>query len=184
MRRGVIGGALLLLCVMAPGCGENPTSPTSAEAPFAGQFSGTWAGAMTAASVSGGECVGDDLRATLGAPATDQGTITLTQTANDVSATVRSATTGLTCRFDGSASLTTFAASAVSCDAEVLYRCSNGQPRVLRPVGSTMTARQIGGAAIGVVTTTYNVFFVDPVTRQELPVAGLTVQNQFTALRR
>jgi len=184
MRRGVIGGAVLVVCLAAAGCGEDVTSPTSAEAPFAGQFSGTWAGTMTTASVSGGECVGDDLRATLGAPATDQGTITLAQTANDVSVTVRSATTGLTCRFDGSASLTTFAASAVSCDAEVLYRCSNGQPRVLRPVGSTMTATQTGGAAVGVVTTTYNVFFVDPVTKQELPVAGLTVQNQFTALRR
>jgi hypothetical protein len=139
---------------------------------------------MTTASVSGGECVGDDLRATLGAPAIDQGTITLTQSANDVSATVRSATTGLTCRFDGSASLTAFAATAVSCDAEILYRCSNGQPRILRPVGSTMTATQTGGSAIGVVTTTYNVFSVDPVTKEELPVAGLTVQNQFTALRR
>jgi hypothetical protein len=183
MRRGVIGGAVLLVCLAAAGCGEDVTSPTSA-APFAGQFSGTWGGTMTTASVSGGECVGDDLRATLGAPAIDQGTITLTQNANDVSATVRSATTGLTCRFDGSASLTTFAASAVSCDAEILFRCSNGQPRILRPVGSTMTATQTGGAAVGVVTTTYNVFSVDPVTKEELPVAGLTVQNQFTALRR
>jgi hypothetical protein len=184
MRRGVIGGAVLLVCLAAAGCGEDLTSPTSAEAPFAGQFSGTWAGTMTTASVAGGECVGDDLRATLATPPADQGTITLTQTANDVSATIRSATTGLTCRFDGSASLTTFAASAVSCDAEILYRCSNGQPRVLRPVGSTMTATQTGGAASGVVTTTYNVFFVDPVSKQELPVAGLTVQNQFIAFRR
>ena len=47
-----------------------------------------------------------------------------------------------------------------------------------------MTATQTGGAAIGVVTTTYNVFFVDPATKQELPVSGLTVQNQFTAFRR
>jgi len=139
---------------------------------------------MVTTGVSGGECVGVDVRATLGAPAIDQGTITLTQTANDVSATVRSATTGLTCRFDGSASLTTFAASAVSCDAEILYRCSNGQPRILRPVGSTMTATQTGGAATGVVTTTYNVFSLDLLTKQETPVAGLTIQNQFTALRR
>jgi hypothetical protein len=184
MRRGVIGGAVLLACLAAAGCGENLTEPTAAQAPFAGQFSGTWAGAMVTTGVSGGECVGDDVRATLAAPGVDQGTITLTQTANDVSATVRSATTGLTCRFDGSASLTTFAASAVSCDAEILYRCSNGQPRILRPVGSTMTATQTGGAASGVVTTTYNVFSFDPATKQETPVAGLTVQNQFTALRR
>ena len=42
MRRGVIGGAVLLVCLAAAGCGEDVTSPTSA-APFAGQFSGTWA---------------------------------------------------------------------------------------------------------------------------------------------
>ena len=165
--RGVIGGAVLLVCLAAAGCGENLTEPTSAQAPFAGQFSGTWAGAMVTTGVSGGECVGDDVRATLAAPGVDQGTITLTQTANDVSAIVRSATTGLTCRFDGSASLTT-----------------NGQPRILRPVGSTMTATQNGGAASGVVTTTYNVFSFDLLTKQETPVAGLTIQNQFTALRR
>ena len=78
----------------------------------------------------------------------------------------------------------TFAATAVSCDAEILYRCSNGQPRILRPVGSTMTATQTGGAATGVVTTTYNVFSFDLLTKQEVPVAGLTVQNQFIAFRR
>ena len=68
MRRGVIRGAALVVCLAAAGCGENLTSPTSAQAPFAGQFSGTWAGTTTTASVGGGECVGDDLRATLGAP--------------------------------------------------------------------------------------------------------------------
>jgi hypothetical protein len=47
-----------------------------------------------------------------------------------------------------------------------------------------MTATQTGGAASGVVTTTYNVFFLDLVTKQEVPVAGLTVQNLFTAFRR
>ena len=51
-------------------------------------------------------------------------------------------------------------------------------------VATSDAPNQTGGAAIGVVTTTYNVFFVDPVTKQELPVAGLTVQNQFTAFRR
>ena len=47
-----------------------------------------------------------------------------------------------------------------------------------------MTATQTGGSASGVVTTTYNVFSFDLLTKQETPVAGLTIQNQFTALRR
>jgi hypothetical protein len=147
-----------------------------------GSFAGTWSGATVPVRVSGGECVGDDLRNFPSAP--NQGTVTLTQNATDVSAVIRSETTGLTCRYDGSASLTSFAATAVSCDAEILFRCSNGQPRILRPVGSTFTATQNGTTAQGTVTTTYNVFFLNPQTNQEEPIGGLTVESAFTATRR
>jgi hypothetical protein len=132
--------------------------------------------------VSQGECVGDDLRASLGG--LDEGTVSISQKDADVSATVRSSSTGLTCQYDGSASLTGFAASAKSCDAEILFRCSNGQARILRPVGSTFTATQSGLTASGTVTTTYNVFFLNPQTHQEEPVAGLIVESGFNAVRR
>lgn len=181
MKRAFVSGLLMITCGVA-GCGENPTSPTANQLPFTGQFAGTWAGATVPISVSGGECVGDDLRA--GTPAINQGTVTLTQKDADISAIIRSESTGLTCRYDGSASLTSFAATAVSCDAEILFRCSNGQPRILRPVGSTFTATQNGATAQGTITTSYNVFFFDPVTNKEIPVAGMTVQSQFTAIRR
>jgi hypothetical protein len=69
----------------------------------------------------------------------------------------------------GSASFTGFAASAVSCDAEILFQCSTGQARILRPIGSTFTATQNGATARGTITTSYNIFGVDPVTKKRRP---------------
>jgi hypothetical protein len=145
-----------------------------------GQFAGTWTGDTVISNVSGGECVGADLR---NVPP-DQGTVSLTQNSTDVTAVIRSSSTGLTCRYEGSASLTGFAASAVSCDKEILFQCSNGQSRILRPVGSTLTATQNGIAAKGTLTTNYNVFYIDPVTHDELPLSGLIVQSDLSAIRR
>lgn len=178
----VVSGALVVTFGLA-GCAENPLTPTASQSPFiTGQFAGTWSGATVPVRVSGGECVGADLRASTAR--LDQGTVTLTQNAADVSAVIRSETTGLTCRYDGSASFTGFAATAVSCDAEILFQCSTGQARILRPVGSTFTATQNGGTATGTVTTSYNIFGLDPVTKEEVPVAGMTVESQFSAIRR
>jgi hypothetical protein len=183
MKRAVVLGISLLAIVAVAGCGEDPTSPTSLQSPFQGQFGGTWSGGTVTTRATSGECVGDDLRASLGS-SVDQGTITVTQTANNVAAIVRSASTGLTCRYEGTASLSSFAATAVSCDAEILFRCSNGNARILRPVGSTMTAFQSGATATGIVTSSYNIFFLDPVANTEIPISGLTVESQFTATRR
>jgi len=181
MARAFVRAAVLIAVGAVAGCGENPTSPTANQLPFVGQFAGTFSGSTVPVRIAGGECVGDDLRASVGA---DQGTVSITQKDADVSATIRSSSTGLTCQYNGSASLTGFAATAASCDAEILFRCTNGQPRILRPVGSTMTATQSGLTATGTVTTTYNVFFKDPVTGQEQPVAGLVIESGFNAVRR
>ena len=177
-----VSGILVLACALAA-CAENPVTPTPGQSPFiTGEFAGTWSGATVAARVSGGECVGADLRASV--PGIDQGTVTLTQNGTAVTAVIRSATTGLTCRYDGSASFTGFALTAASCDAQILFQCSTGQSRILRPIGSTLTATQNGGAATGSITTSYNIFGIDPVTKEETPIAGMTVENQFTAIRR
>jgi hypothetical protein len=187
MKSALVLGTALLAIVCAAGCGENPTAPTAAtQAPFVGQFAGTWSGSLVLApgGVSGGECVGADLNASLALGSSfDQNTVNVTQTATDVTAITRSATTGLSCQYAGTAALTSFALSSVSCDDKVLFQCSNGNPRVIRPVGSTLTATQSGDRAAGVVTTTYNIFFVDALN-QEKPVAGMTTQQQFTATRR
>jgi hypothetical protein len=98
-RAFVVSGVLVVACAVA-GCAENPVTPTPGQSPFiTGQFAGTWSGATVPLRVSGGECVGADLRAST--PTTNQGTVTLTQDATDVSAVIRSETTGLTCRYDG-----------------------------------------------------------------------------------
>jgi hypothetical protein len=178
----MVSGALVVACALA-GCAENPVTPTPGQSPFiTGEFAGTWSGATVAARVSGGECVGADLRASV--PGIDQGTVTLTQNAADVSAVIRSATTGLTCRYDGSASFTGFALTAVSCDAEILFQCSTGQSRILRPIGSTLTATQNGSTARGTIATSYNIFGIDPTTKEETPIAGMRVESDFTATRR
>ena len=184
MKRAFVFGTALLAIVSVLGCGENPTSPTTLQTPFQGQFGGTWSGATLLTGVIGGECVGADLRASAAGSSFDQGTISVAQTASNLTAVVRSSTTGLSCRYDGSAAFTSFALSAVSCDdAEVFFQCSNGSSRVLNLVGSTMTATQTGNTATGFVTSTYNVSSVDSQGRP-IPVAGLTLQHQFTALRR
>jgi len=183
MKSALVLTTALIAGITALGCGENPTSPTTLQTPFQGQFGGTWSGSTLLTGVSGGECVGADLRASA-ASSLDQGTISVAQTASNVTAIVRSSTTGLSCRYDGSAAFTSFALSAVSCDnAEVFFQCSNGSSRVLNLVGSTMTATQTGNTANGFVTSTYNVSLIDA-SGDIRPVAGLTLQHTFTALRR
>jgi len=182
MKRVFVVSGVMVACALA-GCAENPVSPTPGQSPFiTGQFAGTWSGATVANRVSGGECVGADLRASV--PGIDQGTVTLTQTAADVTAVIRSSSTGLTCRYDGSASFSGFALTAVSCDAAIIFQCSTGQSRILRPIGSTMTVNQTGATASGTITTSYNIFAIDPITKEETPVAGMTVESDFTAVRR
>ena len=164
-------------------CGEDPLMPVSpSDSPFATQFTGLWNGTMQLSAVSGGECVGDDLRAsTATGPTFDFGTVAITQKQSDVTAVVRSATTGLSCQYRGTASLAGFALSSESCDAPVLFRCSNGNARVLEPIGSTMTVRQSANQTTGIVTTSYNVFSDSTEVNQRKPIAGLTTQHQFAA---
>jgi hypothetical protein len=77
--------------------------------------------------------------------------------------------------------LASFALSAESCDAQVVFRCSNGNARVLEPIGSTMTVRQSASTTTGVVTTSYNVFSESTETTQRKPIAGITTQHRFAA---
>jgi len=192
MKSGLALGVALLAALAAAGCGENltaaPTSPTPATttSPFAVPFTGLYSGLTTLTNVSGGECVGDDYRAGLGIifSASDAGTVTITQDRSDVKAVVRSATTGLTCRYEGNASLATFALSSTSCDTEtILFRCSTGQARVLELVGSTITATKTGNTTEGVVAAFYNVFSDSTEAEQRKPIAGMIVQHAFSARR-
>ena len=175
----------LLLAVFAAGCGEtpSPTSPTNRSL-FSQELAGAWLGDLQIRAVSAGECVGDDLRAStaLGG-GFDEGTVTVTQAGTDVTATVRSITTGLSCSYAGTAGPSLFALSAVACnDREIFFQCSNGQTRILDLLGSTMNAFSRATTASGTVASSYNVSRRDE-DGVKVPVAGLTIQYQFEAVR-
>lgn len=188
MKFPVLGFAVMATVLIA-GCGPNltatPTSPTTtpAQSPFTSQFSGFWNGTLTLTRVAGGECVGADKQADIGS--VDVGTVIITQTQTDVTAVVRSASTGLSCRYQGTAGLGAFALSTQACEVnQILFQCANGASRVLEQVGSTVTATLGGTVATGTVTTFYNVFAESTEEEQRRPVAGLVLEEQFTAVRR
>ena len=188
MKLPVIGLALVVASMVA-GCGPNvtatPTSPTTApeQSPFITQFGGFWNGSLTLARVSGGECVGQEYQSTIGAR--DIGTVVISQTRSDVTAVVRSATTGLSCRYQGTAGPGAFALSTQKCDiSETLYQCANGASRVVEQVGSTVTATINGSTANGTITTFYNVWAESAEEDERVPVAGLILEEQFNAVRR
>jgi hypothetical protein len=189
MRSPVLGVAVVATAMIA-GCGPNtnvtPTSPTPAttQSPFITQFGGFWNGSLTLTRVSGGECVGQDYAATIGS--VDVGTVVISQTQTDVTAIIRSATTGLNCRYQGSAGPGAFALSTQKCEgiSETLFQCANGASRILEQIGSTVTATRSGDTANGTVTTWFNVFAESTEEDQRKPVAGMVLEEQFTAVRR
>jgi hypothetical protein len=188
MKLPAIGFAVVVASMVA-GCGPNttatPTSPTTApeQSPFITQFGGFYNGTLTLSRVQGGECVGDEYLSTIGAR--DIGTVVISQTRSDVTAVVRSSTTGLSCRYQGTAGPGAFALSTQKCDiSETLYQCANGASRVIEQVGSTVTATINGNAADGTITTFYNVWARSAVEEERVPVAGLILEEQFNAVRR
>jgi hypothetical protein len=178
--------AALVAAAAGAACGETPAPSAPATSPFVTQFSGLWSGNLQLTAVSGGECVGAEFEQRRTTPSgSDQGTITITQEDSDVTAVIRSSTTGLTCSYNGNGSALTYSLSAVACNGtQVLHQCSTGQSRVLEFVGSTMTGVVAAGTTTGTVTTTYNVFSDSTVEIARRPIAGLTLQQQFTAVRR
>ena len=110
----------------------------------------------------------------------DVGTVAITQKQSDVTAIVRSATTGLQCSYAGNTRSGVFAVNAASCDASKLFfQCTTGQTRILETVGSTLTGTIAGDTTSGNVATSYNVSDQDG-----KPLAGLVTQQSFSATRR
>jgi hypothetical protein len=189
MKFPVLGFAVLATVLIA-GCGPNltatPTSPTTTtptQSPFISQFGGFYNGTLTLTRVAGGECVGNDMQVDIGT--VDVGTVVISQTQTDVTAVVRSASTGLSCRYSGTAGPGAFALHTQACEVnQILFQCTNGASRVLEQVGSTVTATLGGGGATGTVTTFYNVFSDSTEEEQRKPVAGLVLEEQFNAVRR
>ena len=183
-------GLAVATALTAASCGPNvtatPTSPTTTtpgQSPFVSRVNGFYDGELILSNVRGGECAGDFYRAQLGTA--DLGTVVISQTQTEVTAVVRSATNGVACRYQGAAGLGAFSLSTQRCEVpELILQCANGASRVLEQVGSTMTAQMAGSTANGTVATWYNVFDNTEENDNRRPVAGLILEQQFTAVRR
>ena len=136
---------------------------------------------MTLLGTSGGECVAGVIATFL--PTNDFGTVTLAQGSSSLTATMTTESTGLACRYTGSASLDTLSMNAVSCDRTgLIVACANGVARELRLVGSSVTATWNGNVITGRATSTYNVF--TPPAGEQSGVGSLVATHSFTATRR
>jgi hypothetical protein len=181
MKVSSVFRAVVLAGVVATvGCNqERPVSP-SAPSLFIPNLAGVWSGPMTLQSTSGGECTGQVVGTFL--PATDRGTISITQTDADTSATLTMESSGLACRYTGTSSLTSLAMNAVSCDRTgLIVACLNGEKRELRLVGSSVAGTWVGDSLTGQITSTYNVFTT---ATNPTGVGALIATHNITATRR
>jgi hypothetical protein len=173
--------AIVLIGVVASvGCNqERPVSP-SAPSLFIPNLAGVWSGPMTLQSTSGGECTGQVVGTFL--PTNDRGTISITQTDAETSATLTMESTGLACRYTGTSSLTSLAMNAVSCDRTgLIVACLGGQNRELRLVGSSIAGTWVGDQVTGQISSTYNVFTT---ASSPVGVGSLITTHSFSATRR
>jgi hypothetical protein len=164
----------------AVGCQEvRQASPTAASL-FIPDLQGVWSGPMTLLMTSGGECAGQVVGTFL--PASDRGTIAITQDGPETSATLTMESTGLACKYTGTSTLTSLAMNAASCDRTgLIVACASGQNRELRLVGSSVTGAWNGNEVTGQVSSTYNVFTA---TTPQTGVGSLVATHSFAATRR
>jgi hypothetical protein len=163
------------------GCQEGRTLSPTAASLFIPSPDGLWSGPMTLLGTSGGECVAGVVPTFL--PVNDFGTVTVTQGSSNVTATITTESTGLACRYVGTATLDSISMNAVSCDRTgLLVTCANGAARELRLVGSSVTATWNGNVITGRATSTYNVFTAP--TGEQDGLGALVAAHSFTATRR
>ena len=172
-------------------CGSDANAPQpnaiTLPSPFIAQVEGRWSGDATLRlPVAGtltdlGECVQADVNARLTAGVlADHVVLSMSQKGADVTAQANSISTGLACRYTGTAATTTFALNAAECDAPLLVvRCSQGVARDLKLVGSFVSATvdPQTRTITGTLSNTYNAF----VTGTDEGVAGLVLTYNYTA---
>jgi len=179
--RGAVRVVMVLFTVIAAGCQESRVVNPAAASLFIPSVQGIWGGPMTLLGTSGGECVVGDVIPTF-LPTLDAGTFTLSQSDNTLNAVLTMESTGLACRYTGTASSSSFALNATSCDRNSLVvTCANGVPRELKFLGSSVTASWNGSQIVGRVTSTYNVFTTD---EHPVGVGSLVATHDFSATRR
>ena len=182
MKRTFATRAVMIVIAMAAlGCQDSrPAVPTAASL-FIPGVQGVWSGPMTLTATSGGECAAGVIPSFL--PTNDQGTVTLAQTDDALTATLTMESTGLACRYSGTTSGLSLSMNATSCDRTgLVISCIDGQARQLKLVGSSVTATWDGNQLTGRAVSTYNVF--TPPGTDELGVGSLVASHNFTATRR
>lgn len=180
-RIRAVRAAVLVAGVVATGC-QDPrvVSPTAASF-FVPTIQGVWAGPMTLLATSGGECAGGVVPTFL--PSTDQGTVTIAETADDVTASMTMESTGLACRYSGTRTADSLTMNATSCDRTgLVIACVDGQARQLKLVGGSINATWDGQHITGRATSTYNVLTAPGTT--EIGVGSLVASHSFSVTRR
>jgi hypothetical protein len=181
MRKRTVRAAMFAAVIATLGCQDARTVSPTAISLFIPGAEGVWSGPLTLLGTSGGECVAAVVPSFL--PVDDFGTVTLTQSGTDLTATMTMESTGLACKYSGSATVSTLAMNATACDRHgLLVECPLGVTRELRLVGSSVIATWNGDQITGRTTTTYNVF--TPPEAAQLGVGSLVATHSFTATRR
>ena len=179
-RTYVMRAVLLSVALTALGCEDpRPLIPTAASL-FIPSIEGVWNGPMTLVSTNGGECAAGVVTTFL--PINDVGTVTVAEGDNGLLATLTMESTGLACKYSGTASGTSLAMNATSCDRTgLIIRCIEDVSRELRLVGSSVTATWDGSQMSGRAVSTYNVFTTG---NSPIGVGSLVAAHNFTATRR
>jgi len=166
----------LLVASCALACGSSPTGPTGNDVV---DVAGVWNFSGTLSNVTGGECVGTSLQSSVGT--TIRGTLSITQTGANLTATTRSASDGSSCTYAGTAGQNAFALSWQACDAgrQIGYPCTNGTRRDFNMVTNSINATQSGNTLSGTQAESFNVLVAGTSTN----VGVLVLNASFTASR-
>lgn len=179
MRRRLYARLAFPLLVAVAAC-ENDGSPTNPSTVT--QMAGTWGYNARLNTVSGGECVGADFQAIVGA--TDTGTLTITQSGGSLTATQTSdASGGASCMYSGTASSSSFTLNLTRCDGGQVLRdfpCSNGARRDLEFATNPVEGTVSGNSMTATSVETYNIYTAGTTNR----VGTLTLSASLTATKR
>jgi hypothetical protein len=185
---------LIVLLVLVSGCGGAPTTPSatrtaSAVPPQPNQTA--WTGSRTLTGVTGGECVGPLLAASVGSVSAYD--LRVTQNGSSMTAVATDRRTGFTVNYTGtlegtSMSLTLspgFSWSPGTFPYEG-FACGDGQVRDVWLGGSTITGTVSGNTITGTVVEPFDIMVAEMVgpTRHYLSFVGeLVLTSSFVLTR-
>ena len=161
---------VLLVSLFVSSCGSSsPSGPSAAP-----RVSGAWIGHSTLTSVTGGECVGATLAATIGSR--DIFSARIQQNESTLAASLTFQGNRTSCVYRGSTSNEAISLEFDSCTAGRIetFVCSNGLVRQLEVTNSRVSAQNSGRTGTVAETMTLNVF-----AGGASPVGVLTVSSQF-----